>query len=229
MNNTLIITGGKLSQSFLSAFLEGKKYDYVIVVDGAIKWIEPCHIIPNILVGDFDTAEESFMKQIAQKYQIAVEKHIPEKDETDTELGIRLAIRQGATNIDILGATGKRMDHFLGVVSSLLQPLRKQIDCNIYDEYNKIRLIAANQVFEKKDAWGKYISFLPFTEKVTGVTLKGFLYPLENATMVTGNTLGISNELAASRATLQLQEGILICVESDDIPYQKRIEEEKSK
>lgn len=229
MNNILIITGGKLSQSFLSAFLKGKKYDYVIAVDGAIQWLEPCSLIPDILVGDFDTAGEELMRMVSQKYQVPVEKHIPEKDETDTELAIRLAITQGATSIDILGATGRRIDHFLGVVSSLLQPLRKQIDCSIYDEYNKITLIATTTVFEKKYAWGKYISFLPFTEKVIGITLEGFLYPLENATMVMGNTLGISNELAEPRATLRLQEGILICIESDDVPYQERREQEKSK
>ncbi|MGN0297955.1 MAG: thiamine diphosphokinase [Lachnospiraceae bacterium] len=221
--NTLIITGGKLSESFLSAFLKHREYDYVIAVDGAIQWLEVCHMTPNILVGDFDTASETAMKEIAEKFRASVERHRPEKDETDTELAIRHAIKQGARCIDIVGATGRRIDHFLGVLSTLLQPLEEQIDCYLYDEYNKISLIAGTKKFTKKNIWGTYISFLPFTEQVTGINLKGFRYPLENGTMILGNTLGISNELAADEATVEMKQGILICVESDDIAYQDRL------
>lgn len=222
LKKTLILTGGKLSKSFLSAFLEGKYYDDVIIVDGAINWIEMLSIRPNILVGDFDTAGQARMCEIAKKYRVPVEQHVPEKNETDTELALSLALERGASQIDVLGATGRRIDHFLGTVSTLLKPLEKQIDCTLYDEYNKIRLLNHSTVFLRTESWGKYISFLPFTEQVTNVDLIGFRYPLQKATFTWGNTLGISNELAGEQAEVNFDTGILICIESDDVPYEKR-------
>ncbi len=47
---------------------------------------------------------------------------------------------------------------------------------------------------------------------VHGVTLSGFEYPLTHQSISFGSTLGISNILKTSQATVQHDKGILLCV-----------------
>lgn len=48
------------------------------------------------------------------------------------------------------------------------------------------------------------------------LTLEGFLYPLDHYVMDRGDTIGISNEIAADEAVLTLDQGRLLVVRSRD-------------
>jgi thiamine pyrophosphokinase len=68
----------------------------------------------------------------------------------------------------------------------------------------------------KQEAFGEYVSFLPFTEKVSGLTLEGFYYSLKNTELKQGVSLGISNQLTADIGQVKLKDGLLIMIESRD-------------
>jgi thiamine pyrophosphokinase len=68
----------------------------------------------------------------------------------------------------------------------------------------------------KGKQYGNYISLLPLTEEVTGVTLYGFKYPLTDKTLVIGDSLGVSNELIEDEGIIVITSGTLIVVESMD-------------
>ena len=59
---------------------------------------------------------------------------------------------------------------------------------------------------------------MPYTEEVTGITLRGFKYPLTDKTIRRGEEVGlcVSNELAEETASITFSDGILICIESKD-------------
>lgn len=216
-NHILIITGGVQQPEFLQECCEKETFDYVIAVDGALELIDRLSIPIHCLVGDFDTVSLDILKKYERKENLYVEQHIPEKDETDTELALRIAMEKNAADITIVGATGGRLDHFLGNLHILLQPLRRNIPCSLLDPWNRIRLVQEYCVFSEENAFGTYISFLPFTDEVQDVSLTGFKYPLNHACLKKGNTLGVSNERIASKAEVRLGKGILICVESQDM------------
>ena len=90
------------------------------------------------------------------------------------------------------------------------------MEISIYDAQNRIYLIGGRRVFRKAELYGKYISFLPLTETVIGLTLRGFKYPLNRKTISLGTSLCISNELKKEEGVLELERGVLICVESHD-------------
>lgn len=77
-------------------------------------------------------------------------------------------------------------------------------------------LIDGETVFRRHEVWGTYISFLPLTQEVTGITLKGFKYPLENKDICIGTSLCISNELIEEEGRITFSEGVLMAVESHD-------------
>ena len=72
------------------------------------------------------------------------------------------------------------------------------------------------KVLEKNREKKEYISLIPYTEKVTGITLTGFKYPLTNETLEIGISRGISNELLERTGTIEIKEGILMVVRSVD-------------
>ncbi len=108
------------------------------------------------------------------------------------------------------------MDHMIGNIHLLFPCLQKGIEAYILDSKNRIYLIDGERKFYKENLWGKYISFLPLTEKVKGITLTGFKYPLFEKDIEIGSSLCISNELAEEVGTVTFADGVLIVVESHD-------------
>lgn len=213
----LIVTGGPLDLEFAKDFLEKRQFDMVIAVDRGLNAVFKLNLIPDAIVGDFDSVEESVLHDYKNKNEnITWEIHKPEKDETDTELALNTAIRLGCTKLVLLGATGGRQDHFLGNLHLLYACLKKGVEAGIADERNWITVIEKSRTFEADKIFGKYISFLPLSEAVKGITLTGFKYPLLKKDITIGTSLCISNELISASGKVEFDSGTLICVESHD-------------
>ena len=218
MRTCLIVTGGKLDLAFAQSFLEKEAFDKVIAVDAGLEAAEALGLVPDYIVGDFDTVKSDIIDWYRQMPFIVWEQHKPEKNETDTELARSRALTLGCDRIVFLGATGGRMDHMLGNLHALYACMQKGVEAWIVDRQNRIYLLDEGKTFCRSSLWGKYISFLPYTEKVRGITLTGFKYPLYKKDICQGEEVGlcISNELAEESAGLTFEEGILICIESCD-------------
>ena len=61
-----------------------------------------------------------------------------------------------------------------------------------------------------------YISLLPLTDRVTGVTLKGMKYPLYETILEKGSSLGVSNEIVSQEAQILLENGVLLIIQARD-------------
>lgn len=213
----LIVTGGPIDLVFAQTFIMERMFDRIIAVDGGLNAVSKLKLIPDAIVGDFDSADESVLKEFKSKtLDTTWEIHKPEKDETDTELAIITAIRLGCTKLILLGATGGRLDHFLGNLHLLYASLKQGVEAAIVDEKNWITVTDKERVFESDQIFGKYISFLPLSEEVKGITLTGFKYPLHKKDITIGTSLCISNELTGTTGKMKFDSGILICVESHD-------------
>ena len=218
MRVCLIITGGKLDLAFARSFLERETFHKVIAVDGGLEAVRALGLTPDYVVGDFDTVEEDVIEEFRKASYIVWESHKPEKNETDTELARNRALPLACDRIVFLGATGGRVDHLLGNLHLLYGCMEREVEAWIVDAWNKIYLVDQNRTFVRDQLWGKYVSFLPYTEKVTGITLKGFKYPLNKKNIKRGEEAGlcISNEVEDEVGTLEFEEGVLVCVESRD-------------
>ena len=222
MKRCLIVTGGTIDIAFAKDFLSQRSYDYVIAADAGLEVLRPLHISPNAVVGDLDTVDKKVLEEYQNQPDIEFEIHKPEKDETDTELAFRDALEAGCVLVDMLGATGGRLVHELSNIQLLAQGRKKGLRVTIYDAFNKIFLADAELdlqvVFEREDLYGRYVSFLPVTETVKGITLTGFKYPLKekDISILENPSLCISNEVLEEKAVLTFRSGLLLCVESRD-------------
>ena len=210
---TLIISGGSFDKNFLHNFIKKEKYNYIIAVDRGVCYADELDIIPDLIVGDFDSADSSLLT----KYDAStVRTYNPKKDDTDTEIAIREASHRGEA-IDIVCATGGRIDHLLGNIHILKIALDEGIEARIVDKNNIIYLKSSDFEIEKKISSGKYISFIPFDGTVKGITLKGFKYALNGYDLKPGITRCISNEITEDRAFVEFESGCLIVVISSDV------------
>ena len=216
MKRCLILTGGRLDPAFAGSFLQKEEFNRVIAVDGGLKCAKELGLVPDVIVGDFDSVDPSVLAFYRKMGHIVWEVHQPEKDDTDTELALKRAMAMGAGEIVILGATGGRLDHMIGNIQLLYPCLQTGIRASIVDSQNRLYLIDGETVFYRDKIWGKYISFLPLTQEVTGITLKGFKYPLENKDIRIGTSLCISNELIEEEGVITFSDGVLMAVESHD-------------
>ena len=214
--NTIIVSGGNIGNEGLALLKEASSiYSNIIAVDKGLEALNKLNIIPNYMIGDWDSIEKDILKKYEINKKIKMIKLNPEKDYTDTHMALKLAINIGSTNITIIGGTGTRIDHMIGNIHILKETMEKGISCKIIDENNEIQLINKD-VQILKDKKYKYISLIPLTDKVEGITLKGFKYSLTKESLTIGQSLGISNEQIEDIAKIEIDNGILIFVKSKD-------------
>lgn len=212
----LIVSGGSLNKEFVTKVVRQGKYDRILAADSGMDALYAAAVTPDIIIGDFDSADEKILAFFQQNKAIDFCTLNPEKDDTDTEFAIRESIRRGADSITIIGGTGTRLDHVLGNISLLGIGFEEQVSMELLDEHNRIRMIQDALTLEKETQYGKYVSLIPYGGDVQGVTLRGFKYLLSDYTMGGFNSLGISNEIVDNRAEIRFRSGILLVIESKD-------------
>ena len=212
----MIVSGGSLSKEFVTKVVGQGKYDRILAADSGMNALYAAAVTPDIIIGDFDSADEKILRFFQQNKAIDFCTLNPEKDDTDTEFAIRESIRRGADSITIIGGTGTRLDHVLGNISLLGIGLEEQVSMELLDEHNRIRMIQDTLILEKETQYGKYVSLIPYGGDVQGITLRGFKYPLSDYTMGGFNSLGISNEIVDEKAVIELTRGSLLVIESHD-------------
>lgn len=166
-------------------------------------------------VGDFDSVTTEEMDRI--RSQVINFKKLPsKKNETDIELALNKAFQLKPSTILLFGVTAGRKDHELINIQLLYRILEKGISGKIIDRQNQLVLTKPGTHTIERDPDYPYISFIPFSEVVEGITLNGFYYPLENETITWGSTLCISNELSHESGNLSYRRGILLIIKSRD-------------
>lgn len=196
--------------------LESKKDEEWGGIDRGALILTHHDIQPIFSLGDFDSVSDE--ERLLLKEKLEIEPVKAEKADTDLGLGVKEAVECGFNEIYIYGATGGRLDHFLGALQLLQVPeyLKAGIEIYIVDRQNiMMYLEKGTHEFEYDDAY-PYISFIPKVED-TILTLEGFKYPLYKQTLHQGSTLTISNEISKKQAFATIEVGSVLAVRSRDL------------
>lgn len=207
----VIVTGGKLGPWITEEIRDG---DYVVGVDkGALMLLEN-GVVPDFVLGDFDSVTEEELAKIQHRCPEVKAFDPIDKDYTDTELAFNWSLQQQPREILLLGALGDRVDHTLANIHLLHKALTNNTPCIIKGKKNRVMLIDSPTVLMKERF--AYVTLLPLSTKVMGITLTGFKYPLQNATLTIGQSLGVSNVLLGDTGTINLTQGELLVIQSSD-------------
>ena len=178
----------------------------LIGVDGGSRHLESMGVLPHLAVGDMDSIPQPLLAHYKGE-GVEMHLHPPKKDATDLELALELAMERGASRISILGATGGRLDHTLGNLFLLARCLPSGIPACIMDQDQCIHL--TDQTLTLTGTIGDTLSLLPATPQVSGVSLTGLEYPLQDATLTFGTSWGMSNVFVDAQATVTVRAGRL--------------------
>ena len=190
-----------------------KNAQMIISADGGARHLKTLNISPHVMIGDFDSISPdnySFFK----KKQAKILNFPLKKNHTDTELCVSYALENKASDITLLGVTGSRLDHTLANIFLLKKLAKLNIEARIINKHNEIFIVT--DFIELKGRPKELLSIIPVTQNVTGVTLTGLEYPLKNASMQMGDSLGISNVFKGSVASISIKSGVLIVTRSKD-------------
>ena len=193
----LIITGGTIQSEFAIKYIKERAWNYVVCADAGMRFCHSAGILPDLILGDFDSVDEESYEYFQKVCPERMERFPTHKDETDTELALLRAIDAGADAITMIGATGTRLDHVMGNIQMLKLALDRKVSCQIVDAHNRIRMLDKFAELKKSEQFG-------------------FAYEVEDFTLVSGIARGVSNELEAETATISCEDGILLVIESRD-------------
>ncbi|MEP6640237.1 MAG: thiamine diphosphokinase [Chloroflexota bacterium] len=194
--------------------------DAVIAADGGARHASPLGLAIDLWVGDGDSIGAEALAAL-EAAGVPIERSRRDKDESDTELAVRAAIRLGQPELVILGALGgRRIDHALANIGLLAMPQLADREATILDGRQRLRMVRApdrdGRAVERPltGRIGDVVSLLPVGPGVEGVTTHGLAYPLRDEPLPPGPARGLSNVRTAADARLVVRRGLVLVVES---------------
>lgn len=178
--------------------------DFIICADGGYNHAKKMGIIPDVLIGDFDSAKDFNEVQNRIEYPVR-------KDFTDGELAVEYAVEHGADSVCLIGMTGDRLDHTLADIM-LLDKCKNSV---LIDDNNEIYLLKDKLMIHGKSS--QTLSIVPIFSDAEGLCTKGLEYPLNNETLYFASTRGISNVMTEDVCEITIKRGCALVIKVDKV------------
>jgi thiamine pyrophosphokinase len=195
----LILNGRPPSKSLISRFWNDAAIR--ICADGAFNILNKYHLEPEVILGDLDSFDKAIKLQSISSKLI----HIPDQDTTDGEKAIKYCQEKNYKNIAILGALGKRSDHWLYNIGLLKHGLNQKLQVFLYGEQEKLFICDAYVEIQAKK--GTIISIIPIYGEAYIESTSGLRYPMQKQKLNLGNFSSISNEFENNLITIKVAQG----------------------
>ncbi len=202
--------------------------DFVIAADGGTRHALNLGLLPSVVIGDLDSLDSASPLAGLRNLQISgepsqsletlqsalqnvdIRQYPADKDETDLELALLHARECGFDEIMLIGALGGRIDQMLGNLSLLSDPAWDGIDARMDDGVEEV-FFARNQA-QIHGRIGEIVSLIPWHGDVTIRRTEGLRWSLQNEKLIAHQTRGISNELTAETAQVEIDDGLLLII-----------------
>ena len=204
-----IYVGGKIDPDFITEHPKGD--DITVAADSGIRnaLLLGDHI--DVAVGDFDSFPERDLPEDAEIVRLR-----PEKDLTDSQVAVEIALEKGADSFVIIGGLSGRLDHTLANLSILEDLTARGHYAIMTDGVSRVHYINGGSALIGRSGF-KYFSLIAATDIAKGVSIEGAKYPLKNARLSRKNGgFATSNEIDGNCALISVKKGALFIIESRD-------------
>ena len=204
----ILITGGRKPSAVWFNDLRNLRRDCkIFCVDHGIDFCRVNDILPEMLIGDFDSADSSSIKW-AMDNKIKIEHHPVDKDFTDTQLALK-NLQETPENkfIIITGAFGGRLDH---LYSTLFTCANSKIKNCLTDEQETVIFLNGGESIKLEFEEIPFaLSLLPLCATCDGVSIDGVHWKLKSASLNQGLPNAISNRIESNEVNIYIEEGKL--------------------
>lgn len=194
------------SWSFLQSYLAEREWK-VFCADGGVHNAQAAGLKPDFLIGDWDSggAPEAGVPCVTLPV---------EKDMTDLQAAADQAMAMGCKELLLCGCTGGRLDHTASNLVLLEWIADRGGRAMIVDPDNEVRLLEPGHFVIQNTPRYHYLSLVPLDRTVSGVTLRGMKYALEQAQLTRGDTLSVSNEPKCETMEIEIAHGRALLIRS---------------
>lgn len=208
MKRCIIIGAGDLTVTEILV----REEDFVIAADGGYAYCKALRIVPDLILGDFDSVGEEEAEEIAEIQKRDPERilRLPvEKDETDMLAAIHAGLKEGCREFYIYAGQGGRLEHTIANIQCL--KYLKECDAVGYmmDAAGMI-LVAKDETVSFLPQETGYLSLFSMGDRAEGVTIRNMKYELENAVITNSFPIGISNEFIGKQALITVNDGTVV-------------------
>ena len=204
-----ILTGGVIHPD--NIHITPAEGDLIIAADSGLNNAKVLNLTVNVVVGDYDSLGHT--PEVDAGVEVITVS--TEKDVTDTQLAVELALARGSTEIIIIGGLGGRLDHTLSNLAILEDLADKRVRAVIEDGQNRVRLLRNDSTILPRSGY-TYVSLLALDPLCKGVEIEGVKYPLKGAKLERKFQYAVSNEITGNCCFISVRKGSLLVVESRD-------------
>ncbi len=185
--------------------------DQIIAADGGARHCQRAGLLPQVVIGDFDSLSAAELMAL-ESAGAQILRYPERKDFTDLELALQYAVSVGVSEALLFGALGDRWDQTLANLLLPAAPGLQSLQIRLVDGRQEISLLRPGAPLAIQGKVGETVSLIPLGGDVQGITTSGLEYALHGETLYFGATRGISNLLVQEQATVQVEEGLLLCI-----------------
>ena len=214
MRAAIFLNGSPDSEPLIRAV--AGRADLVVAADGGARYALAAGIVPDLVVGDMDSLGEDLALEVERR-GASLERHPARKDMMDGHLAVLAAGERGVSSADFLCAAGEKPGAVFAVPHILLAAERIGMRSAVVADWGRMFVIEGRPRVVAGSARDS-VSIFPLSGPATGVTLEGMSYPLEEADLYPGDTLGFHNELISTEARVSVERGALLVVQETSAP-----------
>lgn len=182
----------------------------VVAVDGGGDLCAAWDVVPDVVVGDMDSIEPATLARF-ERAGSRILRHPRDKLHTDAQLAVDFALGEGATEIVLAGATGRRLDQTVANLELILRAVQGGARVRAWEASGRLWSVAPGAPVELDLDKGTVFSVLPISGVADGVSIQGARFPLAGARMAFGDPFGVSNE-AEGRIKVAVQAGVALVI-----------------
>jgi len=182
----------------------------VICADSGVDHARAWGLGVDLVIGDMDSVSADGLAW-AEEQGADVDRHEPDKDQTDLELALQAAQRLSAGgHVLVLGGAGGRLDHELANLALLTSPRWSDLELTAWIGTARVDVVRRHRSLIGVP--GGVVSLLAWHGDATGVTTDRLKWGLAGATVRAGSAIGTSNEYEADRASVAVDRGVLTAI-----------------
>ena len=203
-----VFGGGEIFPEYIEEKVQ--EGDVVVCADSVYQNALAMGVKVDVLVGDFDSLNDV----PDGKFELV---RVPaEKDQTDTQLAVDIALERGADEIIIVCSTSGRADHAISAMAILEYLYEKRVPAVLVNGQNRVRFVRDGGTIIVRSAY-KYFSVLTLDKIAKKVSIEGGKYPLVKKDIGRGFQFAVSNEIVKNAALITVKKGSVYIIESRDL------------
>ena len=188
--------------------------DLVIAADSGAAWLSGIGVRPDLVIGDMDSIDPALLDRL-ESQGTTIERHATDKDQSDAELAVDRAVAAEASEVLILGALGgQRVDHELAYLLLLADPRWEGSRLAIVRGGTTVRALRGGHRLDLDGDEGDLVTLLAVETEAAGVSTEGLRFPLVGGTLEVGRSRGLSNQVEQVPASVALERGTLLVIET---------------